>query len=92
MLKKHDISVIDSILKVEKSVCKVKDRSGRLPGEVILHAKGDNDEYLYGMLPLELVCKLLEKKKPADLELVHEDYSLQELLSSKHICYAVYFE
>ena len=72
VLKKHDISVIDSILKVDKSVCKVKDRSGRLPGEVILHAKGDNDEYLYGKLPLELVCKLLEKKNPADLELVHE--------------------
>ncbi len=88
VLKKHDISVIDVILRADPSVCRVQDRSGRFPMEVVLYAKGD--QFLYEELPLQLVCKLLGKKNPADLELVHKDYSSQELLSCKQICCCCY--
>jgi ankyrin repeat protein len=70
VLKKYDIEIIDVILKADPSVTKVKDRSNRLPVEVFLHSKGDNDELLFEDLPLALVCKLFGMMKPADLELV----------------------
>ncbi len=70
VLNKYDIEIIDVILKADPSVNKVKDRSNRLPVEVVLHSKADNDEFLFEDLPLALVCKLFERMKVADLELV----------------------
>ena len=70
VLKKYDIKIIDIILKADPSVNKVKDRSNRLPVEVVLHSKRDNDEFLFEDLPFALVCKLFGMMKPADLELV----------------------
>ena len=70
VLKKYDIEIIDVILQADPSVTKVKDRSNRLPVEVVLHSKGDNGEFLFEDLPLALICKLFEKETLADLELV----------------------
>ena len=78
VLKKYDIETIDVILKADPSVTKVKDRSNRLPVEVVLHSKGDSDEFLFEDLPLALVCKLFERMKAADLMLVIEACSSRD--------------
>ncbi len=78
VLKKYDIKIIDVILKADPSVNKVKDRSNRLPVEVVLHSKGDNDEFFFKDLPFALVCKLFERMKPADLSLIIEACSSRD--------------
>ena len=84
VLKKYDIEIIDVILKADSSVTKVKDSSNRLPVEVVLHSKGDNDEFLFEDLPLVLVCKLFERMKAADLMLVIDACSSRDPTYQPH--------